>query len=117
MSNAKHTPGPWGAECRDLSDTHRKVGDDGVRYWDVGPGFSGSYRGEVCTVHSAVHIDGITIEQRDANARLIAAAPDLLEALQSAAHFVREHYAPSIDAEHDLMGKINAAIARATGAA
>jgi hypothetical protein len=78
-----HTPGPWKARCFDVHGT-RPLGDDGVRYWEVEPVSSGDdYRGGVASVHAAVHIGGISIAERDANAALIASAPDLLEALSA----------------------------------
>jgi len=63
----KHTPGPWkcGQYLGQLSwFVHMDVGDRG-RGMEIVEG-----------------VAGLTDEQRLANARLIAAAPDLLEALQ-----------------------------------
>ncbi|HDA7260228.1 TPA: hypothetical protein O5T62_002833, partial [Staphylococcus aureus] len=40
------------------------------------------WRGYVASVQSCDHIDGITREEAEANARLIAAAPDLLKAAE-----------------------------------
>ena len=65
--NAKHTPGPWkcGLYLGQLSwFVHMDVGDRG-RGMEIVEG-----------------VAGLTHEQRLANARLIAAAPDLLEALK-----------------------------------
>lgn len=58
-----HTPGPW-----------RVVGPQAVK----------SPTGEVATVYPARHSESIEEEDagREANARLIAAAPDLLAALR-----------------------------------
>jgi len=51
-------------------------------------------------------------DRYDANARLIAAAPDLLDALIKAQYELRDHgHGPDCPA----MGRIDAAIARATG--
>ena len=62
MSN--HTPGPWTTDgkARNVSDTLFAW----VKMGDVGN----------------IHVRGETVEQCEANARLIAAAPDLLEALE-----------------------------------
>lgn len=43
------------------------------------------YRGSICHVSDAAHIDGITKAERDANACLIVTAPDLLHDLRLAA--------------------------------
>ena len=81
MENATHTPGPW--------------------YWD-----------KVSTGHVIVDSEGFTIvdssPMSEADARLIAAAPEMLEALQRLVHPA----ADDTDVEHALD-----VIARATGAA
>ena len=79
---SEHTPGPWVAICCDVTG-ERPVGDSGIRYWYVDP--VGEYRGSVCNVHAAEGIGGITIAERDANARLIAAAPIMYNFLASKA--------------------------------
>lgn len=80
MSAPGTTPGPWVAVNHDV-EGERYIGDSGVRFWnvlrDIGP-----YRGDVCAVHSAQHIGGITLAERNANAALIAASPALYEALE-----------------------------------
>ena len=66
---AKHTPGPWYFE---------QDGDGPKRYWDkyiVAPGGAG----RVCTIDTP-HASGP--EEVKANSSLIAAAPELLEALR-----------------------------------
>jgi len=64
-----HTPGPW---------TTEQHGD----YLDVFPVTPGWGYGGVCRIENA-DIDPIPLRaQADANARLIAAAPELLEALE-----------------------------------
>lgn len=106
---AEHTPGPWEADCCDVTGA-RPPGDSGVRFWSVVG--KGDYRGSVCNVHSAEHIGGITIAERDANARLIAAAPDLLEAC-----YIGLGVALAFEEESDRSAseKIRAAIAKAKG--
>jgi len=54
----KHTPGPWEIEPHSTID----------KEFNVGPGISVDY-------------DDVDHAEQDANAKLIAAAPDLLEAL------------------------------------
>ena len=105
-----HTPGPWIARCDDQTEGLKR-GDNGIRFWSIRG--EGKYRGDMCTVHAAEHIGGVTIDERDANARLIAAAPELLEALQGLV-------GKSTDTPGDWSREWNAAlaaIAKATGAA
>ena len=92
----KHTPGPW--KCSQHLghfswSVHMDAGD----------------RGRGSTIVDGV--GGIDREQRLANARLIAAAPDLLEALEAALRKI-EWILP---VEWDVMRQINAAIAKAKG--
>lgn len=55
----QHTPGPWEIEPHSTID----------KCFNVGPGISIDY-------------DDVNHEEQDANARLVSAAPELLEALQ-----------------------------------
>jgi hypothetical protein len=84
----KHTPGPWKA-CRDIChfDTLSEVkSDTGLIVAEVG---------------------GIGVEDQAANTRLIAAAPELLEALQEIVTIT--------DRKHDAWDRAKAAIAAAEG--
>jgi hypothetical protein len=109
---SKHTPGPWVLE--------KAVGTDDMDCgWSVLPVMVDyKYRGELCHLSDAEHIEGITKDERDANARLIASAPDLLEALQE---MVREfgydvvHPNGLVHDEHEAIRSAMAAIAKATG--
>ena len=68
MSNQpKHTPGPWFA---------KRAGDGGYFEWYVGRD------GENCSIAEDI-TDPVTRDPSEANAHLIAAAPDLLEALKA----------------------------------
>lgn len=71
MAESKHTPGPW----KDWSDSTRLV--VAQRSPDSGA------HGVVATMAA-----GFGVEQKEANARLIAAAPELLDALKSALAFL-----------------------------
>lgn len=90
MSDAKHTPGPWEAcDAGDYSDYDGKcrviLGDD---------------------LRIAVALGDHA--ENDANARLIAAAPDLLAALEVALFWLE------YDGRYDVQG-IRATIAKAKG--
>lgn len=65
MSEGKHTPGPWTAFYKNKYDE-----------WHVSLPITGS------SMKLALCSDGIQSENREADAHLIAAAPDLLEALK-----------------------------------
>ena len=89
----KHTPGPW------------KVFADGAI--DVGSGFM-PFGG--CGCCGSPWINGKTPDERNANARLIAAAPDLLDALRGMLNI------GETKAEYDAaMQRAVDAIAKATG--
>lgn len=85
----KYTPGPWFTHRSGFSTVYVEARIDGGLLQEV----------------AACGPTEKAAEQQDANARLIAAAPDLLEALQDAALWV----------DGDLKSKVRAAIAKATG--
>lgn len=98
MSEVKHTmghtPGPWEADIEDVGTLlHRAV---------IGP------RGELVADCDAYRLSG---EETAANARLIAAAPDLLDALHELLR------ATDFDNDEPWIVKAHAAISKATGAA
>ena len=69
---AAHTPGPWKACGYEVHDRTTEYDEDGARI--------GSTANCICTAHFVPsHAD-----QRKANAALIAAAPELLAALEKA---------------------------------
>lgn len=97
MTAQKHTPGPWEYRENCIYPTSRQR----------------------CIARLDWHIRD---EVDDANARLIAAAPDMLEALYEA----EEYFDNRADADHDetgfvpneemkLLAVVRAAIAKATG--
>jgi len=75
MSNA-HTPGPWVLTIKPAEH------DADFTVAEIEQPRSVKYRGAVTRMQSAEHIYGIGREELIANARLIAAAPDMLEALK-----------------------------------
>lgn len=79
---SKHTPGPWFAN-RAIGTNNSDCG------WHIEPEcIDYQYRGTVCSLNDAEHIGGVTKTERDANARLITAAPELLAALEDLADAV-----------------------------
>lgn len=72
MNQPKHTPGPW---THDPIWSNRVVMPDYSYIWIIG------YDSKGGPIHVA-RVDGPREEQCTANARLIAAAPELLEALK-----------------------------------
>jgi hypothetical protein len=108
MPDPLHVPGPWqlGSEiengCRPIHGTTR----DGINW--------GSFAEVV------VELEGSPSEEGEANARLIAAAPDLLDALQSLLDECAKHHCfefvsfdhPSVKPTFDVA---RAAIAKAVG--
>jgi hypothetical protein len=71
--NAKHTPGPWRVT--------EETGAHGEFLYRTIRDNESPYRGYVASVGDAEHIKGITREEAAANANLIAAAPEMYEAL------------------------------------
>ena len=70
---SEHTPGPW-----------HPVRITCVKGTAFGIEAEGPYRGEIASLQDAEHIEGITGAETEANASLIAAAPDLLAACEAA---------------------------------
>lgn len=92
---SKHTPGPWNARPIDPSGWVDIVREDGSA-WPL-------------PFAACKHFD------QEANARLIAAAPDLLELLQEIA--ASDFYIGKRGGESTMRAKVEAAIAKATEAA
>ena len=105
MSNAKHTPGPW-VFARDFDEAGQRAKVTTVAVcaeFVIGlpsdfPG--GNYR------------DGDPSGESEADARLIAAAPELLEALTDVSNQARHS---DYDWPVELSRAVSAAIAKATG--
>lgn len=114
MNAPKFTPGPWESMCEDV-DGVRPLGDDGIRFcrvFEKSHSCGAWYRGDVCNVHAATNIRGITVAERNANARLIAAAPELYEALSEALWMIMQHEGTS-DANDRTVDAARAALAKA----
>ena len=104
----QHTPGPW-------FHAHRK-GNDAMFRTEV---FSEQHGGIATCDWTPKHCgNGVTATYREANARLIAAAPDLLEALKAVVNdWVAPDDLPFEDGEMPALDAARAAIAKATGEA
>lgn len=99
----KHTPAPWRIAQLNLEGLHPNDGSNSILAGDIG----------ICSVEARSpfkrgegnrHI----CAERDANARLIVAAPDLLQMLKVAQLWL------DVDGRYDMQG-INAAISKAEG--
>ena len=101
--NTKHTPGPWVLfKSRKIIQVDIGYEANGTRPCVIGwPGFDSN---------------DLPFAQNEANARLIAAAPDLLEALQELLVLYR-HDTALQNGDNVVTVKAHNAIARATGAA
>lgn len=77
-----HTPGPW--RFSGCVTPVRGEGNTVDMLWcgDVIPPDGKKYRGRIAGIQSCEHINGISAAEAEANARLIAAAPDTLDALR-----------------------------------
>ena len=111
MSEAKHTPGPWAV----FPDSVSEAPEDHVAVV-IWPN-RGSDEDAVCEVYG--ELTGPDYErplaEQMANARLIAAAPDLLEAARQAFHLMNTSGQPEERPVSDVMAALAAAICKATG--
>ena len=103
MSDAKHTPAPWRVEGHRSGVPHGHIISHGINSHGDGP------EGYVCD----------TWNSSDADARLIAAAPDLLEALIDTLDFLERHSNrwDGVNGKHPqvVVTAARAAIAKAEG--
>lgn len=102
MSDIRYTPGPWKAFNASWSET-----------FITAPGFDHA----ICCLdinHATEESQESDSEQMAANARLIAAAPELLEALQEMLHIMEQHEQLS-GCECSIGDEARSAIAKATG--
>ena len=99
MSNAQHTPGPWVMDDAQPGDLFRHVLHG-----------NGDSFGYICRISTNGNANA------DADARLIAAAPELLEALQRLSAQCERLRLPG-QTESDAERTARAVIAKATGGA
>lgn len=102
MSGDNHTPGPW------------KITDSGTGVFSSNKPLGQNGIIAICDAVAR------TREENEANARLIAAAPDLLKELEAAVTWIEqiesyEIFDPSAPSKHELLPQLRAAIAKARG--
>ena len=102
MDEAKHTPGPWLTHKEGFSSIYIESRIGGGMLQEVAScGPTGEGR-----------------DQQEANARLIAAAPELLEALKEVVEILDEVLGFGTEPSHgNIAAKARAVIAKATGRA
>ena len=107
----KHTASPW-----IISDRANTQNEQSKYYTlfncDVMPVAKSDYDyvGSICAIQSCDHIHGISYGEAQANARLIAAAPDLLRACVAALTIVARE-----QPDGSIMADLLAAIAKTEG--
>ncbi len=100
--NTKHTPGPWNSASLDQDSDHMEV-------------FAGISDGDQVAVVKGYGLASGKHYEAIANARLIAAAPDLLEALEEIVEGAIKHQGSSdTRVTAYAMHMVRAAIAKAT---
>jgi hypothetical protein len=103
----KHTPGPWNRERYD-------TGGNPGRYFPI----TAIRNGKHCRIAESGGDSDLPSEEIKANGTLIAAAPELLQALKNLADAVEDHdnhVDQGLAAHHDSMQAARAAIAKAEG--
>jgi 2-oxo-4-hydroxy-4-carboxy--5-ureidoimidazoline (OHCU) decarboxylase len=104
---SKHTPGPWKAQPREFPEGQWFLEGQ----WEV----VSTRKAERLIAEAAPHIDS---DSEEANARLIAAAPELLEALISATRCLAWHVEEQgrgVAMDGVTLERARAAIAKARG--
>jgi hypothetical protein len=94
MKMSEHTPGPWRFD-RDWTRTPTIFGANGVRVADV----------EKKLVVTGGRVIDLPKEEREANARLIAAAPDMLAILQRISVSYPGYIPDFVEAVHAVIAK------------
>ena len=105
LENTQHTPGPWVFTGLHKSSENSYTGYIDFRHGSAEEGNRAS--GTIAQVDSWTTLEAF--EECEANARLIASAPDLLVALLNARIALSGERSP-------LLERMDAAIAKATGA-
>ena len=101
----KHTPGPWITFVPNVGDPQEKD-ERGNLYWEIRP---------ESLAFDSTYLD-VTGWMSESNARLIAAAPELFEALKKLVGY-HDGMVGDYHIENHALPEARAAIAKATGAA
>ncbi len=97
MSAPKHTPGPWQTDDREPGDQFRHVLD------------CGGHRAFLAKLPlEEVYEDKSFRDEQEANARLIAAAPELLAELRAAHQIINHAYIVMSKKQIDMWRELNA---------
>lgn len=104
-TEVRYTPGPWVTQPDQL-------GRDGARWWV----HDGDY-GDIALVLAPLVREDWVAEEAEANARLIAAAPDLLAACRALAKWMDDRGPMMGGRTGEVHRLVTAAIARAEGRA
>lgn len=106
---SKHTPGPW---LYTPSDEWRTNGGEFAQWGEfkISAGSGDVMAPNYYRVGSVSNVNNS--DENEANARLIAAAPELLQALQAVSD---AEAADEAGIDYELIGRVHAAIAKALG--
>lgn len=99
MNTDKHTPGPWGIEQTRMRNWIGPMRSDGIKVSEI-----------VTSTEREGLIDSAR-ERNDANARLIAAAPELLAALRATEAMLATAYSLCREALNDTTDEVKWAAA------
>ena len=119
MSEHKHTPEPWEVERQEYPH------DRDVSFEINAPGPEGTSRNICCTIMRDKEAERETIEEDEANAHLMGAAPNMLKALEAFKQafdqewgddYIRSGFAPMMMLR-SAIDKAKVAIAKAKGEA
>lgn len=114
MARVEFTPGPWRIEVGGGHAYNRICGSESVQTngWPEPRGgiSNASYSDRICE-----NLGDLSLPAPMANARLIAAAPDLLEALRNTLSLLKAFTSETDDIAKAAYDQAEAAIAKATG--
>ncbi|WP_458760516.1 hypothetical protein ACSVBT_06910 [Afipia sp. TerB] len=101
-ATASFTPGPWVASGEVRAIPSAKSGAYDLWCGEILPAQATRHRGSVAIIQSAAHINGISREEAEANAKLLAASPELVAALLTALPYVERVAATQPTQYHNI---------------